>query len=144
MTAPLNPLGAAYGSDALAFINAVEFAVSFFACMVLGHYIYQKTQSGLDFLGRMRKAFNPQFHGGAYDFVIALFVSLLGRMIRTETAWEWRTFHTDLRVWQLALGVTISSLGILCLIRIVSSQRLFNVTWPICFFAALAFGFWSI
>lgn len=130
-------------NDSLAFINALELSLAAVAFVMLTVYLAERTNGWRDLRGRMRRAFDPSFQGGPYDFVIACAVMFLGRVIRHEATWDWRVLDLELRPNQLMIGGIVTSIGVLCFIRIISPPRFFNVIWPIAAIAAVAFSFWS-
>jgi hypothetical protein len=70
--------------------------------------------------------------------------SSLGTSFVVRPAWEYRTLGVDLRLWQSILGIMISLLGLLCLVRVMVPRPWFPACWIATLFITLAFCFGSM
>lgn len=126
-------------NTSFAIANAAQLILSVIACMLLSVYIYSQIESIPDFLIRTKKALTWDYQGGSYDWAVAMCLIFFGNAIRGEVSWEWRTFGTELRTWQLILGVTIAVIGLLCLVRVMVPARMFPTCWVLTLFVTLGF-----
>ena len=134
------------GTDAFLLIaNSFEFGVSIPAIILLVRYVWRRIESFRDFLMRTYRAMKLDFQGGPYDLAVAILVIFIGKTVRTEAVWEWRLFDTELDNVRVSIGILISTIGALCLIRILSPEDRFNLYWLATVFFATAItvlSFW--
>lgn len=123
--------------------NSFEFGVSIPAIILLVRYIWNRIESVKDFLRRTWRALKMDFQGGPYDLAMAILVIFIGKTIRTEAVWEWRLFDVELSNTRVALGIMVSTLGALCMIRILSPEDKFNIYWLATIVFATAFTLFS-
>jgi hypothetical protein len=131
-------------SDLLAFVNAGQLMLSLIAFLILALYVDSQLTSWKDLINRTRKSFSFDFQGGGYDWAVAVMVIFFGNVVRGETAWEYRTLGVDLRLWQSIIGIMISLLGLLCLVRVMVPRPWFPACWIATLFITLAFCFGSM
>lgn len=131
-------------NDLLAFVNAGQLMLSLIAFLILAIYVDSQVTSWQDLIRRTRKSFSLEFQGGGYDWAVAVMVIFFGNVVRSETAWEFRTFGADLRLWQSIVGIMISLLGLLCLVRVMVPRPWFPACWIATLVITLAFCFGSM
>lgn len=125
--------------------NAFEFGVSIAAIILLALYVWRRIGSVGDFARRTWRAINMDFQGGSYDLAMAILVIFIGKTIRTEAVWEWRLFDGELSTMRVGIGIIVSTVGALCLVRILAPEDSYNVYWlsTIVFATALTiFSYW--
>lgn len=119
-----------FDKDAFLLIaNSFEFGVSIPAIILLVRYIWQRIDSMKDFLLRTWRAMKLDFQGGPYDLAMAILVIFIGKTIRTEAVWEWRLFDGELSLYRVGIGIMVSTMGALCMIRILSPEDRYNFYW---------------
>lgn len=129
---------------AFVFANALELSISISAALLLLHYVIGKIDSWSDFKGRVAKLFRRDFQGGPYDLAIAIMVIFVGRSFRTQAAWEWRFFDNGLPVGRMFIGLVMSTIGALCLIRILSPHDRYNCYITVVLVISMLFAIWSV
>jgi hypothetical protein len=129
--------------QAFVFANAFEFIISVFAAVMMLTFALSKVEGWGDLFRRLRKTLQHEFQGGPYDLAMAFTGIFIGKIIRTEAAWEHLFFKDTLSVSRLFLGVFISSLGIFCLIRILAPSTRFNLYSIGAAVVAMAFALFS-
>ena len=116
--------------------NSFEFGVSIPAMILLAKYIWQRIDSLRDFMLRLYRALKLDFQGGPYDLAMAILVIFIGKTVRTEAVWEWRLFDGDLSLHRVGIGILVSTVGALCMIRILAPEDRYNIYW----FATITFA----
>jgi len=130
-------------NEFLILANAFELGISLGAAALLLRFILSQISGPIDALRRASRAIMGDFQGGAYDLAVAIFVIFVGKFIRTQTVWEWRVFADDLDRFRVMLGIMVSTVGAICLIRVLSPTRFFNVYWVVTVILALIFAIFS-